>query len=68
MLLKSLIQKINSLLTLTQSKVHEDVDIALSVLASQSGLPVDTIFQLKRKIEVESHCLPLTIEGGSLAN
>ncbi|MEZ9297903.1 DEAD/DEAH box helicase [Vibrio splendidus] len=55
--------KINSLLTLTQSKVHEDVDIALSVLASQSGLPVDTIFQLKRKVEVESHCLPLTIEG-----
>ncbi|MEZ8944954.1 DEAD/DEAH box helicase [Vibrio sp. 10N.247.311.12] len=55
--------KINTLLNLTDSKGREESDIALSALASQSGLPIDTILLLKSRVESEPQHLPISVDG-----
>ncbi len=55
--------KINTLLNLTDSRERKESDIALSALASQSGLPIDTILLLKSRVESDPQHLPISVDG-----
>jgi hypothetical protein len=58
-------QRFNSQLAeltrLVAAEANDDIDQALSILASQSGLPPIVIFRLKQKVELDSGELPSSI-------